>query len=438
MTSRQKIQLRMSEVRDRLNEIGNLEGDAYSDEIKSEERTLQNEYKELGTRERSAIIAEGEEEQRALGQFRDTQDGESAEIRGLMQRVSIGDYLSPAAAGTGLSGVSAELAAALKVETAGKSGGVAIPWEVLIGTEQRALDFQPRSEHRAFTTTAANDGPELQRPILQRLFGPGILDTLGVRIDSVPVGRTEWPLITGGVAPAQAEEGDAAAAAVSATFSFANLKPKRLTGMYEYTHEMAASVAALEQALRRDLADAVRSKMSDLIINGAAPTNADPQNVQGFLATIDAPSDASAVATYADYASSHASGIDGIHAEMETEVSSVIGTDVYQHAATVYQTGSGESGSEALRRRSRSCRASSYIPAASSGQSKGNLYHLSGPNGGAMRGDSVAAMWPTLEVIRDIYSKASQGVVLTWVALWDAKVAFRSAAYQRVAFKIGA
>ena len=297
-----------------------------------------------------------------------------------------------------------------------------MPWEVL--------------EVRAFTTTANNDGSEMQRPILQRLFGPGIMDALGVRMDTVPVGRAEWPLISGGVAPAQAEEGTAAAAAAEATFAYANLKPKRLTGVYEYTHEMDASVADLEQALRRDLADAVRSEMSDLIINGAAPTNTAPQNVQGFLNTITAPGDAGAEATYADYAGSHASGIDGLHAEMESQVNSVIGTDVYQHAASVYQAGSGESGTEALRRRSRSCRASSYIPAATSGQSKGNLYHLGGPNGGAMRGDSVAAMWPTLEVIRDIYSKASQGVVLTWVALWDAKVAFRSAAYYRTAFKI--
>lgn len=121
---------------------------------------------------------------------------------------------------------------------------------------------------------------------------------------------------------------------------------------------------------------------------------------------------------------------------MESEVSGVIGTDVYQHAATVYQAGSGESGTEALRRRSRSCRASTYIPAATGGQAKGNLYHLAGQNGGAMRGDSVAAVWPTLEVIRDPYSKASQGVVLTWVALWDARVAFRSSAYYRAAFKI--
>ena len=62
---------------------------------------------------------------------------------------------------------------------------------------------------------------------------------------------------------------------------------------------------------------------------------------------------------------------------------------------------------------------------------------LIGNGGGVMRGDSVAAVWPTLEIIRDIYSQASQGVVLTWVTLWDAKVAFRAAAYERVAFKIG-
>ena len=50
---------------------------------------------------------------------------------------------------------------------------VSVPWEVL--------------ESRAFTTTTQNDGSEMQRPILQRLFGPGIMDTLGVRMDSVPV-----------------------------------------------------------------------------------------------------------------------------------------------------------------------------------------------------------------------------------------------------------
>ena len=53
-----------------------------------------------------------------------------------------------------------------------------------------------------------------------------------------------------------------------------------------------------------------------------------------------------------------------------------------------------------------------------------------------MRADSVAAVWPTLEIIRDIYSQASQGVILTWITLWDMEAAFRAAAYRRIAFKV--
>ena len=316
MTSRQKLQIEQSEKRQKINELLGL--DELSDEQRGELDALTKRMQQIEVELRAAIAAEGEAEAEARGMF-GPGDGETAETRRLLELVTLADYLNPAAAGGGIEGRAAEVNAALNLPTAGKGAGVAVPWPIL--------------EVRAFTTTTQNDGPEQQRPILQRLFGPGVMDALGVRMDSVPVGRAEWPLITAGVAPAQAKEGDAAAAAaVAATFAFANLKPKRLTGVYEftgvyeYTHEEAASVAAIEQALRRDLADAVKSKMSDLIINGAAPTNANPQNVQGFLATITAPGDAGATATYADYAGSHASGIDGIHAEMETEVSSVIGS----------------------------------------------------------------------------------------------------------------
>ena len=151
------------------------------------------------------------------------------------------------------------------MDVVGAGGGACIPWAVLLGVEVRALDFNP--EKRAFTNTTANDGSEMQRPILQRLFGPGVLDMLGVRVDSVPVGRTEWPLFNAGVAPAQTKEETAVTTPATAGFAYANLKPKRLTGAYEYTHEAAASVADLEGALRRDLADAIKSKMSDTIIN---------------------------------------------------------------------------------------------------------------------------------------------------------------------------
>ena len=442
MTSKQKITLRMSEVRERLNEIAAIEGDDFTDEIRSESETLGNEYKDLETRYRAAVIAEAEEEANAAGQFGQG-DGESAEIRGLLDRVSLADYLAPASGGVGLAGAAAELNAALKVPVAGKAGGVSIPWNVLEvrqdGFNRQESGQEGEGETRAFTTTMQYAGGVAQRPILQRLFGMDIMDALGVRIDSVPEGRTEWPLITGGVAPNMKAEGTAADAAVAATFDTETLKAKRLTGKYEYTHEQAAQVTDLEQALRRDLADAVRAKMNDLILNGDEETNA--QEPDGFLTVLDAATAPGNESTFDDYAGSHAQGVDGIHASMESEVSSVIGVASYRHAATVYQAGSGESGSEALKRRSMKCMASSFIPVPptqgnGANIQDGNIFHAAGPNGGAMRGDSIAAVWPTLEVIRDIYTQASQGVVLTWVTLWDAQCAFRSGAYRRVSFRV--
>ena len=435
MTPRQKIEIRLSEVRQRLNAIAGIEGDAFTDEIRNEAGTLHTEFGDLETRHRAAIAGEGDTEARARGMF-GPQDGEAGERGRLLQETNLADYLTPASAGSGIEGRARELNAALEVPDVGKNGGVAVPWAMLECPEHRMALPAGNTEHRAFTSTTANDGPEMQRPILQRLFGPGVMDALGVRMDSVPVGRTEWPLITGGVAPGQAKEETAATAAVTAAFSFASLKPKRLTGTYEYSHEIAASVSDIEQGLRRDLADAVKSSMANQIINGVAPTNANPQNVRGFLTKLVGTDLAAAEAVFADYGSMHAAGVDGIHASMETEVSSVIGDETYKHAAGVYQTGSGESGSEALRRRSRMCVASTYIPAVAS-MKQSAILHAGGPNGGGvMRGDSVAAMWPTFEIIRDIYSKASQGVVLTWVTLWDAEVAFRAAAYKQVDIQV--
>ena len=428
MTTLQKLQIEQSNKRQRVNELLGLE--ELSDEQRGELGTLTVRLQGLEVELRAAIVVQGDDEARAAGQFGNG-DGEAGERGRLLRATTIVDYLGAASSGGSIEGRARELNAALEVPAQGAGGGVAIPWALM---EQRSMVAPV--EQRAFTTTTNNDGAEEQRPILQRLFGPGVLDAMGVRLDAVPVGKSEWPIITSGVVPAMAKEGTAAADAVVAGFGFANLKPKRLTGQYEYTHEVAASVVELEGALRRDLADAIKSKMSDLIINGAAATNAAPQNVAGLLTLLIGSDLSAAEATAGDYGSLHATGVDGIHAGMENEVMSIIGDETYKHAAGKYIAGSGESGSELLRRRSGGCMASTYIPAVAS-MKQCAILHAAGPNGGgAMRGDSVAAIWPSLEVIRDVYSKASQGVVLTWVTLWDAHTALRSAAYKEIKIQI--
>ena len=422
MTNKQRIELQISEHKTKINDL--LKQETRSQEDLNQLTELTTRSQNLEIEYRAAVVSEGEEEQRRVGETQDG-DGESAEIRSLFSRVSLNDYLAPASAGTGVDGAARELNAALGVSVMGPSGGVAVPFHMLM--ERR--DSEPELERRAYTDTSNNDGQETQRPILQRLFGPGVMDYLGVRIDSVPVGRSEWPLISSGTTSAQTKEGVDAAAAAKATFDYANMKPKRLTGSYEYTVEMAASVSDLEAALRRDLADVIKSKMTDTIINGTAPTNAAPQNIQGFLVKVTA-ADFGALASAATFGELHANGVDGIHASMETEVKSIIGIKTYQRAAGVYLAGSGEAGSDLLKRRSGGCYASSYIPDVAT-HKQSAILHSAGPNGGSMRGDSVAGVWPSVEIIRDHYTKAGEGgVLLTWITLWDAVVAFRSDAYK--------
>ena len=424
-----KLQLEQSELRQKINAA--LEKDDLSNEERADLDNSTKRAQALEIELRAALVVEAADaETRSMAD-----DGEGRELRSLLAGVSIADYLGSASAGHGLDGRTRELNEALKVPIVGGNGAIPIPWQALEVARETRVDSPEGRETRAFTTTMQYGGGIGQRPIMQRLFGPGIMDALGVRMDSVPAGRAEWPLITAGTTVSQVAEGTAAAAAIAATFDTETLKPKRLTGKFEWTHEQAAQVVDLEAALRRDLADAVKSQMSQLALTGNESTN--PQEPDGFYRKLSAPADPTAVSTYADYAGSHALAVDGIHASMEGEVSSVIGVASYQHAASVYQSGSGESGSEALRRRAMSCMASVYVTAPASEIQNGNIYHAGGPNGGGpdMRADSVAAVWPTLEVIRDIYSQASQGVVLTWVTLWDMEAAFRAAAYQRVAFQ---
>ena len=128
--------------------------------------------------------------------------------------------------------------------------------------------------------------------------------------------------MTAGVAPDQVAE-SAQKDAVKPTFSTVSLKPKRLTGRYVFTVEQAAQVAGIEAALRRDLGDAVMAKMSDQIINGDGSSGV---NVKGFLTAITEPTVPGSESGYANYAAVGAQGVDGIHAELESEVCVIAGS----------------------------------------------------------------------------------------------------------------
>ena len=420
MTVVQKLTIRLSEIRSKLNELSGLE--TPSKEEVSQMETLGKEYQDKEIQFRSAVIVEGEKQ--AGKEFLD--DGEGAEIRSIKNKCSIVSYVNAAAKGSGLNGPEAELNDSLEVRN---GGGIHVPWTMLYS--DRGIERRAEGDAGTVSDTGTQDGGTAQRPILQRLFGKSVFEALGVRIDSVPTGKSEWPIITAGVAPAMTAE-LAQNDAVEPTMGTVSLKPKRLTGRYIFTAEQAAQVSGIEAALRRDLADAVMAKMSNQIING----DGTGVNVAGFLSEITGPSAPGAASSWEKYASAAAQAVDGIHAYNEKECSVVLGDDTYRKAASVRASGSADFATDSLARKSLMILACSFMPAPASSVQDA-LVHARGPEMGEMRGDSVASVWPTLELIRDIYTRAGEGeTVLTWIALWDAKAAHRAGAYKRLKFNI--
>ena len=176
MTALQRIRVRLSEVRARLNEISGLEGDAFTPEIRTEAGSLQSEYGDLEVRHRAAIIADSD------GQP-DPGDGtgEGAELRALTGRARLSRYLAAAADGQTVDGAEAELRQAYSI-----ADGSGVPWAAIA---------PPPLETRADAITPAPSTglPRSQAEILGRVFASSATAFLGVDMPRVPVGETGWP-----------------------------------------------------------------------------------------------------------------------------------------------------------------------------------------------------------------------------------------------------
>ena len=134
MTVVQKLTIRLSEIRSKLNELSGLE--TPSKEEVSQMETLGKEYQDKEIQFRSAVIVEGEKQ--AGKEFLD--DGEGAEIRSIKNKCSIISYVNAAAKGSGLSGPEAELNDALEVRN---GGGIQVPWTMLYS--DKGLREEPKA-----------------------------------------------------------------------------------------------------------------------------------------------------------------------------------------------------------------------------------------------------------------------------------------------------
>ena len=171
-------------------------------------------------------------------------------------------------------------------------------------------------------------------------------------------------------------------------------------------YESIQKLAMMEDALRVDLAGAIEAARDKAIITGDGTAPA----VNGFLSELTDPTNPSSESAFSDYASARAGLVDGKHAMSEDDVRLVVGVATYAHASTKFHSGSGLSGLERMK-----SRVSAHIPAAISDIQKAIASRS--------MGRAVSPMWPSIGLIRDVYSGAAKGeVVITANIMWNFKI----------------
>ena len=408
-----KLALRASEVRSEINKLDPGESTLEKRrELLAQLDTVETEY-------RAALTAEAAEdtEQRDAGGL----TAEERERRAIESRAEFRNALHAVVNDRSITGAEAELQQACGL------GGHQVPWEMIAPRRE--------AEHRADAVSAAPSNSHLiQHGILARVFARSATMTLGVAMPMVPVGDQNYPVITAGsdgaVLAKDASVGDAGAATVTAN----TLTPKRFQVEYIFRREDAARLMGLEEALRRDLSDALSDRLDAQVLagDGAAP------NIGGFLAVaangglpaVAAP----VIVTYALAVGQLAEGVEGKYAGSESEVCAVLGDETYRKLATEFETGSGESATMAYRRLSKKTMASANIPDATNANIQdGVLARV-----GAMGMNAVCPVWSGVALVKDEVSsalrKAGQ-ISVTAIMMADFKI-LRAGGFQRVRYKI--
>ena len=424
MTNTQRLTIRASEIRQRLNEISGLEGEALTDEVRAEESTLQNEFRDTETKLRAAVAAEGDPSATPPV----TEDAELRERRELRGRVTLADYIGAAVAqgdAGRAAGAAAEYAAAV-----GCPGMVPLD---MFGptTEERQAARQRAIEHRAVTPAPADsDVPSTHAPIVPAIFDRSVGAFLGIEMPTAATGIASFPVLSTSLQGGM--KGESAAATEGAgAFTVTDADPRRLTGAFRIRKEDIAKLPSLESSLRENLSMVLSDEYDKQLVNG---DNVAP-NLNGLFVQLSDPSAPAAnPETYVRYAAAFASHLDGLFATTPGDVRGLVGPHTLRHMASTFGTTAGDRSSYAMLAADfGGVRATRRIadPASKIQQA---IIRRANPAGDRV---AVAPVWMGLEVIRDPYTAAAKGeVAITGTILVGGAVILRSAAFVQDSFRL--
>ena len=371
MTPTQKIQVRMSETREKVNDLATAESDA-----------------DISQREKlSAELKAQEVELRAAIEAEDDKTPESQEWADVSGKFDLGEMFTNVVEHRASAGAIAE------VQSERGLGANDIPTEMLM-------------EKRAVTPAPANVG-RTQTEITGFVFPQSVAAFMGIQSPVVPVGDTAFPVLTSDPAAGTPAE-NASQSETTGAFEASVLTPKRIQASFFWSREDAQRMAGMGDALREALQSGISDKLDKEILVG---TN-------GLLTgTILANHARGSASDYAHYVSSLLYGrVDGRYAADLSDIRVVMGSDTFGNAATKLPTAGEENALARIRNDSSGVRVSAHVPGEVSNKQNA-LVRL------GTRMDYVAPVWGAVTLIPDEVTKAANGqIVLTAVLLYAAKV----------------
>lgn len=322
MTALQKLQLKQSEIREKIN--GLLGNDARTEDETAALEKLTGEGQGLEVELRAAIIA-APDPQESTTTAVDPEVRERLELRG---RASFGRYLHAALTGAQISGAEAEFQAACKTP--------GIPLDLF------EIDRPPEVRADAATGVPSTGTGATLAPIQPFVFSQSIAPMLGIEMPSVGSGAYSEMTISTALTAA-AKNKATAQESTAAVLTPSTATPRSIRGRLTLNLEDIAAIgqANFESALRQNAQAVVSDALDTQIItgNGTAP------NLDGLINQLTDPTNPTTIVVFDTFLKSFADQIDGLWANRVKDVMVLANVDSYRLAANTFRGTAANGGS---------------------------------------------------------------------------------------------
>ena len=319
MTTSQTLELRASEIRQRLNAIAGM--DDLSDDVRAESDKLTEEYADVETRRRAALIAEDAERVETHATVH--VDAETRERLRLRDRSTLGGFLQAAMAGRLPGGELAEYASACGVEPG------QVPLDIFEADRPRV------EEHADAVSPAPSTGTgSTLHPVQPYVFAESIAGQLGITMPRVDSGSHSWARVSTALTANTRAKG-AAQESTAAALTAVTASPRRISARLSVEIEDVASIgtSTFEPALRSNLSGALADAYDHQCIRG----NGTSPNVSGVIKQMTRPTNPTAVTDFDAFVSAFVDQIDGTWAKTIQDVRMVANVDAYKLSAKTFR-----------------------------------------------------------------------------------------------------